>query len=227
MLRTRAGRPLRRCSLRDARTRAGALVDVGGVEASRRAASSMRNSSMPAGLRDARPAPPRCPSSRASSSGSTPCGHDRPRAPPRPATRHGSRERRASPCGRRRRRRSRGPRRPRSACRSLACSSVNAVPSGATTLSRPRAWSETTSKLPSTSTAELLLADRVARLEEAEEQLALRVDRALGRVDVLRRRVSLGVVLASGSSRSARPLNATTRPCGSITANMRRWRKRS
>ena len=30
-----------------------------------------------------------------------------------------------------------------------------------------------------------------------------------------------------GRSRSARPLNATTRPCGSITANIRRWRKRS
>ena len=34
--------------------------------------------------------------------------------------------------------------------RSFACSSVNAVPSGATTFCMPRAWSETTSKFPST-----------------------------------------------------------------------------
>ena len=37
----------------------------------------------------------------------------------------------------------------------------------------------------------LLLADRMARLVDAEEHLALRVDRALGRVDVLGRRLAL------------------------------------
>jgi hypothetical protein len=37
--------------------------------------------------------------------------------------------------------------------RSFACSTVNAVPSGATTFATPRAWSEKTSKFPSTTIA--------------------------------------------------------------------------
>ena len=72
------------------------------------------------------------------------------------------------------------------------CSTVSAVPSGATT-SVNSAWcSVMTSKLPSTSTARPCLLHALARLREPEQQLALLVDRALGAVDVLRRLAAVG-----------------------------------